>query len=389
MNESVSSQPPVYAANQLELLDVLVVLVKNAMLLVFGSLAVGLMALGISYKIPPTFTATTRILPPQQQQSAAALLAQQLGSLAGLAGGATGVKSRADIYVAMLTSRTVADRIIDRFDLERLFDADSRDGAVKHLGARTRVKAGKDGVLTIQVDDRDPKRAADMANAYVAELREMTKTLAVGEAAQRRAFFESQLEQVTTKLTAAEIALGESGIGEAVLKADPRAATEGIARLKAELTAAEVRLSAMRGTLTDASVEVRQTQQEIAALRSQLTKAESNVSPAGGQGAHYIAKYRDFKYYETLFELMAKQLELAKLDEAREGALVQVLDPALPPQHKTKPRKALIAVATTVIVFMLLAIFSVLRFAISSAMSDPAKASKIQEIKDALPLRRR
>lgn len=386
MNEPMTSPLRSGAEDEIDLLSVVTVLAENARLLVFGSLAIGLMVLGISFLIPPTYTASTRILPPQQQQgAAAALLAQQLGSLAGLAGAAAGIKNPADIYIAMLQSRSVADRIVEEFKLVELYEVDYREDARKQLSDLTRVKAGKDSVITVEVDDHDAKRAADMANAYVRRLQELTTTLAVSEAAQRRQFFERQLEQAKNNLTTAEIALRASGVGESILKADPQAAVEGVARLKAEITAAEVRLASMRGYLTNNSVEVRQAENELAALRAQLVKFELADSGAPRErGTEYISKYRDFKYHETLFELMAKQYEMAKLDEAREGALVQVIDAAQPPERKSKPKKALIAVIATTLGFLLISMWVFTREAFRGAQHDVASTQKIERIREAL-----
>lgn len=385
MNNETMIPQQRHNSQQIDLLDLLLVLAKNVRLLVLGSLSLGLITLGISFLIAPSFSAETRVLPPQQQQGAAALLAQQLGSLAGLASVATGLKNPADIYVAMLRSRTVADRMIERFKLVDLYKVDYRDDARKQLAGLTRITAGKDGTITIEVDDHDPRRAADMANAYVTELQTLTTTLAVGEAAQRRVFFERQLEQVKNNLTTAELAVRSSGVGESILKADPQAAVEGIAHLKAEITAAEVKLASMLGYLTHNSVEVRQAQQGIAALRTQLSKADRNDGGARAEGgAEYIAKYRDYKYQEALFELMAKQYELAKLDEAREGTVVQVIDAAQPPERKSKPRKALMAVAATVASFILLSVWAFWIEAYRNAKRDELASQKIEQLWRAL-----
>ena len=133
-------------------------LAENARLLIFGPLLAGLIALGIAFLITPTFTAKTTILPPQQQQSTAAMLASQLGALSGLAGAAgLNLKNPADLYVGLLKSRTIADRLIDRFKLMQVYEAELRQTARKTLEDVTNITAGKDGLITIEVDDHDPK----------------------------------------------------------------------------------------------------------------------------------------------------------------------------------------------------------------------------------------
>jgi len=198
-----------------------------------------------------------------------------------------------------------------------------------------------------------------MANQYVDELRRLTSTIAVTEAQQRRMFFEHQLRQTKDKLIAAQQALAASGFSQGAIKAEPKAAAEGYARLRAEVTAAEVRLQATRGTLADDTPEVRQQQAALAALRSQLGRLEQTSDAHGGPD--YVSKYREFKYQETLFDLFARQYELARVDESREGALIQVVDTAMPPEMRSWPKRALTAVATTLAAGILLAMFVVVR----------------------------
>lgn len=376
--------------DEISLLDIALVLAENWKTLVFVPLAAGLVALGISFLIRPTYTAVTRILPPAQPQSTSAALAAQLGVLAGLAGPAAGLGNPANQYVALIKSRTVFDAMIQRFKLEELYDVRYLDDARRKLEQRTKVAAGlKDGLISIEVDDHDPKRAADMANAFVEELRDLTKTLAITEAAQRRLFFEEQLAQAKDNLTKSEIALQASGVSSAALRTVPQSALESLARLKAQITAQEIKLASMRTFMTDANPEFRLAVRELVALRDELSKAEqSSPVKALDNGAEYITKYRDFKYHETLFELMAKQYELARLDEAREGAVIQVVDRAMAPERKSKPRKAMIAIVTTLTLFSLTLLWVLVRHAFLDAAVDPVKAEKVARLRQFLRLRR-
>src|SRR5687767_9577091 len=272
--EEIRADPAVSDDAEISLLDLALGLAEEWRTLVFLAFAAGIIALGISFLIPPTYTATTRILPPAQQQSPSAALAAQLGSLAGLVGGAAGLKNPADQYVALLKSRSVSDAIVQRFTLKELYEATYLEDARKELEQRTRASSGaKDGIISIEVDDHDPKRAAAMANAFVEELRNLTKTLAITEAAQRRLFFEEQLAQAKDNLTKSEIALQGSGVSEATLRTVPQSALEALARLKAQITAQEIKLASMRTFMTDANPEFRVGVQELAALRTELWKA--------------------------------------------------------------------------------------------------------------------
>ena len=371
------------ADDGIDLLDLALPLVANLKLLIAGPLLAGLAALGVTYLIAPTYTSRTAFLPPQQQQSAAASAIASLGALSGLAGAAAGIKSPADQYVALLQSTTVADRLIDEFKLMQVYERKFRFEARKDLTANVRVALGKkDGLITVEVDDEDPQRAAAIANRHVDELRRLTGQLSLTEAQQRRAFFETQLKQTRDRLTEAQQALQASGFNPGALKAEPKAAAEGYARLKAEATAAEVRLQTLRRNLSDTTPEEQQAQTMLGALRAQLAKTEESTDLTGGPD--YVSKYREFKYQETLFDLFARQYELARLDESREGAMIQVVDVAAPAEWKSRPKRALIAAATTVATLLLLAMFVVGRHFWRQSAARPESAAKIDRLRNAL-----
>ncbi len=367
----------------IDLLDLALPLLLHWKLLVFGPFFAGMAALGITYLIQPTFTSRTVFLPPQQQQSAAASALASLGALSGLAGAAAGVKSPADQYVALLQSTTVADRLIDEFKLMQVYERDYRFEARKELAKNVRISLGKkDGLITVEVDDIDPPRAAEMANRHVDELRRLTSQLALTEAQQRRLFFDAQLKKTRDALTQAQLQLQASGFNPGALKAEPKAAAEGYARLKAEVTAAEVRLQTLRGNLSDTTPEVQNALGMLGALRAQLGKVETSTHPSGGPD--YIGKFREFKYQETLFDLFSRQYELARVDESREGALIQVVDEAKPAERKSKPKRAITAVATTLAALLLLAGFVVSRHFWRQSLARPERAAKLAQLRSAL-----
>jgi uncharacterized protein involved in exopolysaccharide biosynthesis len=366
------------------LLDLALPLAQHLKLLLIGPVLIGLAALGISFLITPTFTARTSLLPPQQQQSSAIAALGQLGALAGLAGAGGGaLKSPSDQYVALLQSATVADRLIDEFKLLEVYDKKYRFEARKELAGNSRISSGKkDGLIVIEVDDDSPIRAADIANAYVAALRVLNSQLALTEAQQRRVFFEAQLKQTRDRLTSAQQALESSGFNQGALKAEPKAAAEGYARLKAELTAAEVRLQTLRSSLADGANEVQQQLTLVGALRGQLGNLERS-SDLGG-GSEYVSKFREFKYQETLFDLFARQYELARVDESREGVLIQVVDTAAPPERKRKPQRALIAAVSALAGLLALAAWVITRHFWQESAQRPETAEKISRLRAAL-----
>jgi uncharacterized protein involved in exopolysaccharide biosynthesis len=378
--------------DEISLLDLLQTVAENLRLLILGPLVVGLTALGVSFLVTPTFTAKTSFLPPQQQNSMAASMLNSLGALGGLAGAAAGIKNPSDQYLSFMKSMSLQDALIDKFDLMNRYEAEYRTVARMTLEGNSRIASGKDGIITVEVDDIDSQIAADMANAYVTQLETLMSRLAVTEAQQRRQFFELQLETVKQKLTEAEIALSQTGVSSDVLKSAPATAIAGVAELQAQVTAQEVRLGAMRGYLAETAPEFKQALTALASLRAQLAKQSQGVRPStpradgspGGARDDYIARYRDFKYQETLFELFARQFEMAKLDESREGATIQIIDPATAPELKSKPKKALIAVLATLATGFLLLLWVFVRQALKNAAQDTESAQKLAGIRAAL-----
>jgi tyrosine-protein kinase Etk/Wzc len=365
---------------EISLLDLLQVIVDNLRLLVLGPLVCGLAALGFSFTIAPTYTAKTQFLPPQQQQSSAASLLASLGALGGMAGTATGLKNPADQYIAFLKSVSVQDALIERFKLVEKYEAKLKTDARMSLAGSVRLASGKDGLISVEVDDKDPKFAADLANAHVDELRNLLARLAVTEPQQRRMFFEKQLQAAKENFTKADLALKTSGINSSVLKSSPASAVEAVARLKAGISVQEVKLGAMRNYLTENSPDFKQALSELDSLKTQLAIAEKE-EPASIGATDYVARYREFKYQETLFELFAKQFELAKVDESREGAVIQVLDVAEPPERKAKPKKAMVAIFTTLVSGFALLLFVFVRCALKNASQNEVSKLKMSALR--------
>jgi uncharacterized protein involved in exopolysaccharide biosynthesis len=371
--------------DEISLLDLLKTVAENLRLLVLGPLLVGLLALGGSFLVVPTFSAKVQFLPPQQQQSAATALLQNLGSLGGLAGAASGLKNPSDQYLGFLKSHSVVDTMIERFKLMERYEAKFKDDARKELLASTRASAGKDGIISVEVDDKDPRLAAEMANAYVEELRKLLARLAVTEAQQRRLFFETKMQEAKADLAEADKLLRATGVNASTLKSNPASAVEAVARLKGAITAQEIKIGSMRGYLTDTSPEVRQALLELGTLRSQLGKAEKDEPASSGRSQDsYVERFRDYKYRETLYELFTKQYELARVDESREGAMIQVVDVAQPPERKSKPKKALIAVVATLAAGFALLLFVFVRQALANASRDAEAAAKLADIRHSL-----
>jgi tyrosine-protein kinase Etk/Wzc len=348
------------AEDGIDLIQVAFLLWQNKKTILRCMVGTGVLtALLVFFVLKPTYTAEAVFLPPQSSPgSAMSQLAGQLGSL-GAVGALGGLKSPGDVYVGILESRTIADELIKRFDLRRVYKTKRLSDAEAKLKTESKFVAGKDTLITITVSADDPHRAADLANGYLDALHEQNGKLALTESAQRRVFFEQQLEHEKDALADAEVELKktEEQTGMIAPNGQAEAAIEAIQQLRAEITSQEVELSVLQQGATDLNPQVVRAQTEIQRLHQQLQKLENDSSqrtPGNVQAPtakvpelalEYIRKQREVKYHETLFELLARQYESARLDESRETPLLQVVDKAIVPDKKSGPPRALLLLA--------------------------------------------
>lgn len=398
MNQDLNpAGAPVYDdEDEISLLDLATTLGEEKKLIFGLPFVVGIIAIVVSLFLAPVFTAKTTMLPPQNGGGggAAAALAQ-LGGLAGLAGISSG-GTTADTIVSMLKSRSAKDEIIDRFQLTERYEAEMRQDVYLELDKRVRVSSDKkSGLITIEVDDEDPAFAANMANAYYEVLRGLMTRVAVTEAQQRRVFFEEQFAKAKEDLGNAEVALKETQerTGLVELKSQAEATIGAVARLRAEIAQREVQLSAMRTFATAENSDYRRVLAELGGLRNELKKLDKGGSggdlglvSAGNlpeQGLEYVRAFREVKYQEAIFEIMAKQFELAKIDEAKDGGDVQQLDTAIPPERKSKPKRAIIVIASVLGAGFFAVLIALLRGAIRNSANNPETKGKLQVLKEA------
>ncbi len=316
-NQTITPSPQEMPDDEINLLDLLIVLAKHKAMILKVTLGAALLAVGVSLLMSNVYTGTARILPPQQGQSSASALLGQLGGLAGLAGGTMGIKNPADIYLAMFKSRTLMEKIANRFGLRQLYEEKTLTDTLKTLESNTAFTAGKDGVITVEVSDHDPKRAADMANAFVEELAKMMQNFALTDASQKRIFFEQQMKQA-------------------------------------------------KNTLTD---------------------AELHLDKTPNTSLQYMDAIRSVKYQEAVWEILAKQFEMAKLDEAKDFPLIQVLDHATPPEKKSKPKRSVIVLLATLVVFFLAVLLAFVRESVLRAKQQPEQAERMQALRIAFKWR--
>lgn len=311
-NQTLPS-PPTTPDDEINLLDLLIVLAKHKKMILGVTFVAALLAIGYSLSLPNIYTGTTKILPPQQSQSSASALLNQLGGLAGMAGSSLGIKNPNDLYVAMLKSRNVMEKIIKRFDLQKVYEQETLTGTLNALQGSTSITSGKDGVITVEVSDKDPLLAANMANAFIEELNKLMQTYSLTDASQKRTFFEQQLREAKNKLTDAE----------------------------------------------------------------QVVDKTPNTS------LKYLDAVRNLKYQEAVWEILARQFEMAKMDEAKDFPLIQVLDKATPPEKKSKPKRSLIVILATLVACFLAMIWAFIREVLARSKGDSEQEARLRELSHA------
>jgi tyrosine-protein kinase Etk/Wzc len=390
--------------DEISLLDLLIVLAERKRVILWVTAVFAIVAIIISLLLPPRYTATVMLLPPQQSSSMGAALASQLGGMAALAGGSLGIKNPNDMFVGMLKSRTVEDAMVQHFGLMQEYRnrylSDARKAFEKHV---TVDGSGKDGLIHISVEDRDPRRSAELANGYVDQFRNLSQHLAITEASQRRLFFEQELERAKNNLANAEEALKQTQQTTGVIQFDSqaRALIESAASLHAQITAREVQIQGMQTYATGENAQLVQAQRELEGMRAQLAKLGGSADSSGGEllvpkgrvpeaGLEYVRKLRDVKYNETIFDILARQFEIAKLDEAKQGALIQVVDPAIPPDRRSFPKRSLIVIGATALGFLIGVLLALLQAGLERIKDDQETAVKLHLLRRALsPTRQR
>ena len=403
-----AAQPPYEGDDDgpaIGLADLLTWLGESKLLIALVTLAAALVALVVALLLPPIYTARTTLLAPgSQQQSTSAAALAALGSLGGLAGGLA-AKTPDELYVALLKSDSVQRGLDERFKLQEHYEVDSYEALRKLLPSFIRVSSDKkSGVISVEVDDKDPRFAAELANAHEAEITKLLARLAVSEAQLRRSFFEKQLQETKENLVKAEQGLRQvqEKSGVIVLDKQAEALITGAAMVRAQISEREVQLQVLRTSATPQNPDVVRLNSELRALRAELARMESAQGGANGSAVDmpvgripaaaidYVRARRELKLQETLLESMVRQYEIAKLDEAKEGPALQQVDVARPPDWKSKPSRALIVLASALLAFLLVSIWVVLRRYLALVRaSDPQSAAAWNGLRKAWSLRGR
>jgi tyrosine-protein kinase Etk/Wzc len=394
LTESLQSED----TEESSLLRTLVVLAEHWRLIGGGMLFCGLITALIVLVMPVTYTASTVILTSQSGSGgAAALLGElggSLGALASLGGGGL-LGSQSDTFVGVLNSRTVADEMIEKFHLQKVYRKRTLVDTRKSLAKHTHIEGTKGSFIRISVDDHDAHRAADMANTYVDELYRRNQTLALTTASQRRLFLENQVNAEKDQLANVEAAFRElqQKTGVIQLAGQAEMTLRSMAQLRAEISAKEVLLEQLRTTETEQNTDVQRLESGLNALREQLKKAESDSSAdnyfvSAGRiplaGLEYLRRMRDVRYHEALFETLAKQYELARIEEAKAPPVIQVVDKAIVLDRRSWPPRALLVLLALFTSGVLLSGWVLLRDKWNKVSAVPENALHISALRKIL-----
>jgi tyrosine-protein kinase Etk/Wzc len=389
-------------------LDFLILLVHHWRTIIYTSAVTMVLVYLILFLLPNTYRASARFLPPQQNLTLSAQLLENLGGsaipgkstgtgLGGMASSFLGLKAPGDLYVSIMAGNTISDRIIKRFDLQKIFKVKYLEDARTGLRQTAQVSSSREGIITVEVIDKDPQRAAAVANAYIDELETLLREMAVTEAQSRLAFLEKEYNQANLNLAKAEEILRTFAEKNSVVQIDvqTRGALEYIANLRAAVDSKEVQIKVLRQQATPGNYDLIRLETEVKGLREKLQAAETqydpncigdvclNTSKVPALGLEYLRLYRDVKFREGLYQLYTKMVEIARLDLAKDVATIQVIDTARPPTKRDNKRlmPTLLAGMAT---FLLMVLVVLGREQWSQMQQDERMARRLSSLADAL-----
>jgi tyrosine-protein kinase Etk/Wzc len=386
---------------EVSLLDLLVLLVERKRFILLFTLGAAVLTAVVCMILPVRYTGESSLMPPQQSSTGAGMLSQLVGggggALSALAGSSLGIKSQNDTYIAMFKSRTVEDAMVTRFDLMKAYRVKRLSDARKAFERRSTAVAGlKDGIIRVTVDDPSPDKAAAMTNAFVEEFQRLASNVATTEAGQRRVFFDRQLEDAKNNLANAEQDLKKSELKTGLIQPESEswAMIQSAASIQGQIAAKEVQLQGMSSFATDNNPDVIAAKRQLDELKAQLARLTGNTSsgselfvPKGKvpeAALEYVGKLREVKYRETIFEALATQYQLAKLDEAKQGAVFQIIDVAVPPDKRSFPHRTVLVIIFTLLAFVFACFAVWVRAAYESLRGDPENGPKVAALRAAL-----
>ena len=382
---------------EINLLDVLIAIGQEKLTVVVVTLLAAISGVVISLITPPTYVARTSIMPAQQSGGASALAGLSgLAGLAGLPGVSGGVKSSDQMYIAFMRSQSVQISLIDQLKLKERYGSKNLEEARMSLTSRVTISSDKSsGLLVIEAQDGDPEFASQLANQHVHELNVILSRLAITEAQQRRLYYEQQVAKTQQNLPVLEIRFKEaqkkSGVEVASLLSESSS-------LPGQIAAKELQLQILSRFATAQNPEMKRLSTEISAIRSQLSRYELAHAQAKGSGKasttgtvkvtspyqqEAAQAYTTLKIQETLLDGFVRQLEVAKIDEAKEGPAVQVLDVARAPEIRAQPQRRKMVTAYTVTGLVIGLVLALLKALLHHAQSTPEGMQRLIDLRRA------
>lgn len=360
--------------------------------------------------LPKEYISSARIMPPEQGGNSAAMLAALVGKastggLAGLASSLFGAKNSAALFVALLRSGTVSGRLIDRFDLQRVYHKRYREDAAKRLGHVSKITEDvKSGVIAISVTDETRERARDLAQGYLDELNNLMARVNTSSAHREREFIEQRLNTVQGELQRAQTELSDFSTKNSTIdiREQTRATVDAGARLEGQLIAGESELDSLRQIYGNQNVRVRAAESRNATLRRELERANGGIVPETTDrgidashpypslrqlpqlGVRWANLYRNVRIHETVFDLLSEEYETARIEEVKSIPIVTVIDIPILPERRSGPHRTLIVLISTALSFVFTAIYCLVRRSWLAIDPEDSRRLLARRIRDAM-----
>lgn len=357
----------------------LVVLIKYRKMIGYIVGVIFILSIVTSLLLPKMYLATASILPPNDQGSGmTSLLNKSESLLGGMAGNLFGKPSPTAVYVGILKSRSVAQILIEKFKLKELYGFKYIEDVFTQLQKRSFIAAERKGqIISVSVKDRDPNRAADMANTYIEALDQINRKINITEGKRKRIFLQERLKEVADDLESAETALKvfQERFNLVSIEKQAKVSIETAAEIKGQIIAAQTELNVLKQFGTEKQIEAIMLKTKIEELKKQLLQIEegrddsnhpTRASQEGQENDFYIPfdelpelsmqlmrLMREAKIKEKVFELLTSQFEMAQIDEVKDVDTIQVLDVAVAPQKRISPNRSAIVLISTAIGFFI------------------------------------
>lgn len=376
--------------DEINLLDLFIVLLKQKKIILSITIGVAALSIIVSLLMTPIYEAKTTLMPPQGSENS--INSAFAAAAAQVAGIGLGAKSSSDIYVDLVKSNAVIDKIIKEFNLVKYYKAKNIDIARKDVLKNLDVQAdSKTGIITIGYKDKNPVKSAQIANAFVKALSDLNNRLAITKASIDRKFFENELKKAYTKMVEAEknVEMFQKKTGVIELSEQTKAAIGSIANLKAQIAIQEAKIASMGTYATATNPDYQKAIAELNSLKKELWALENGggsnaITPVGKVPSlygSYLNVIGELGFRKAVYEMLSKLYEEAAIKEAKGASLIQVIDKATPPNLKVSPKRALIVIVSTLSAFFLSIFIAFLKEFIEKVSQDEESKKRLELIR--------